>query len=406
MFNRTQKRIICFTLIVFIIFSITFPTSADNSKTVLGTALYSKSAALIDGLNGELLYGKDEDIPLSMASTTKIMTCITALEYGDVNQYVKVSKNAASQPKVHLSMKIGEEYLLKDLLYSMMLESHNDSSVCIAEGISGSVEEFTSLMNNRAKELGLTNTYFITPNGLDAENSEGTHHTTAIELAKIMKYCVKDSPKSKEFLKITQTRTYAFSDKSKQRNFSCTNHNYMFDKMDGIISGKTGYTSKAGYCYVGALEVEGRVYIVALLACGWPNNKNYKWKDANLLLSYGRDNFYYIDINSLTLPDDILNSRRVIFNNKNIEETYVDVGLIKTYTNKEYEIVQKDDTAYILFDVEETLTAPIDSGDVIGFVNYYINDELIKSYEIITKEKVDPPGFTYFIMKSLNIFML
>lgn len=406
MFNRTKKGILCFTLIVLIILSITFTTYADNSKTVLEGSLYSKSAALIDGLNGELLYGKNENISLSMASTTKIMTCITALEYGDVNQYVKVSKNAANQPKVHLSMKIGEEYLLKDLLYSMMLESHNDSSVCIAEGISGSVEEFISLMNKKAKELGLNNTYFITPNGLDAQNNEGTHHTTAVDLAKTMKYCVMDSTKNKEFLEITQTRTYSFSDKSKQRNFNCTNHNYMFDKMDGIISGKTGYTSKAGYCYVGALEVEGRVYIVALLACGWPNNKNYKWKDANLLLSYGRDNFYYIDINSLSLPDDILNRKKVDFDNKNIEATYIDVALVETSSDKKYYIVQEKDTAHIIIDVEERLMAPIDSGVVIGNINYYVNDELVKSLEIITKEKVEIPGFKYFFIKSWNVFVL
>ena len=406
MFTIKSKRIITIVLIIVLIFSGFFTTYADDSKDIFQNKLHSKSVALIEGLNGNLLYGKNENIPLAMASTTKIMTCIIALEYGNMNEVIKVSKKAQTQPKVHLGMKAGEEYILKDLLYSLMLESHNDSAVCIAEGVSGSVEEFASLMNKKAKELGLNNTYFITPNGLDETDEIGEHHTTALELAKIMKYCTCDSDKKDEFLEITQTRNYSFSEKNSKRVFNCTNHNLLFDKMDGIISGKTGYTSKAGYCYIGALQMEGRVYIVALLACGWPNNKNYKWEDAKLLLNYGKDNYYYIDINQLYFPDDILDRKKVVFKNENMDEKYVDVNTENTYCKSRYIIVHKDSKASMIYNATESIVTPVKLGEQVGFIEYYIDGELIKKVILTSSKTFDEPDISYFFKKVFNCFIL
>ena len=133
--------------------------------------LYARSAVLMDADNGRILFGKNESMILPMASTTKIMTCILALEYMNGEEVCAVSENASKQPKVHLGVHKDEKYYMKDLLYSLMLESHNDSAVVIAEKVAGSVEEFADLMNRKAKELGCENTYFITPNGLDAEDN-------------------------------------------------------------------------------------------------------------------------------------------------------------------------------------------------------------------------------------------
>lgn len=146
------------------------------------------------------------------------MTCILALENGAGDDYVMVSDKAAAQPDVQLGMREGEQYYLEDLLYSLMLMSHNDTAVAIAEHIGGSTEGFAGMMNEKAKEIGCTDTYFITPNGLDAEDEKGVHHTTARDLALIMRYAIR----SETFLKITQTREYSFTDLDEKENFLFT----------------------------------------------------------------------------------------------------------------------------------------------------------------------------------------
>ena len=124
--------------------------------------LYAQSAVLMDADSGRVLFGKNENEAKPMASTTKIMTCILALENMEEGQIVAASDYAASQPKVRLGVRGKEEYYLKDILYSLMLESHNDSAVVVAEGIAGSVEAFAGLMNQKAREIGCKDTYFVT----------------------------------------------------------------------------------------------------------------------------------------------------------------------------------------------------------------------------------------------------
>ena len=171
--------------------------------------LNAQSAVLMDASTGRVLYGKEEDLIRPMASTTKIMTCILALERCDPDDEVVVSSYAASQPKVHLGAASGRRFRLGDILHSLMLESHNDSAVMVAEHVAGSTQEFAALMNEKARDIGCEHTWFITPNGLDAqETGDGgevrLHSTTARDLAAIMSYCVWQSPKSREFLAITQ----------------------------------------------------------------------------------------------------------------------------------------------------------------------------------------------------------
>ena len=146
-------------------------TTAEEAKQTLEQPvlrLYSKSAVLMDASSGRVLYEKNGEEQLPMASTTKIMTLILTLERADLEDIVEVSAYAASMPEVKLHIRQGEQYRLKDLLYSLMLESHNDSAVAIAEYVGGSVGEFAAMMNHKAEEIGCNNTCFITPNGLDA----------------------------------------------------------------------------------------------------------------------------------------------------------------------------------------------------------------------------------------------
>lgn len=255
--------------------------------------LYARSAVLMDADSGRVLFEKDGKTARPIASTTKIMTCILALEEGKPDLVCSVSEKAASQPEVRLGVREGETYLLEDLLYSLMLESHNDSAVVIAENTAGSVEAFAGLMNKKSEEIGCQDTYFITPNGLDASDEGGTHSATAEDLARILRYCIMESPKREAFLTVTRTDSYSFTDLSGQRSFSLQNHNAFLSMMEGALTGKTGFTADAGYCYVGALENGGRTFIVALLACGWPNNKGYKWEDTKKLMQYGINHYQY-----------------------------------------------------------------------------------------------------------------
>ena len=293
--NKGKKRIYCGVAAILTaaaLFCVPEYAAADELQ------LYAKAAVLMDADSGRVLYGKNAQEKLPMASTTKIMTCILALEYGNPDEIVEVSSYAASMPKVKLNVKSGENYYLRDLLYSLMLESHNDSAVVIAEAVGGSVEQFAAMMNQKARDIGCFDSYFITPNGLDAKvNDTGkVHSTTAADLAKIMAYCVTDSPEKEKFLEITRTQGYDFTDADGTRSFHCNNHNAFLGMMQEALSGKTGFTNNAGYCYVGAVESEGRVFTVALLACGWPNNRSYKWSDMKKLAVYGMERYQYRDI--------------------------------------------------------------------------------------------------------------
>ena len=263
-------------------------------------SLNARAAVLMDADSGRILYGKNETMVFPMASTTKIMTLIVALENNEADKIVTASAYAASMPKVHLGVQAGERYRMEDLYYAMMLESFNDAAVMIAEGTAGSVEAFAVMMNEKAVSLGCTQTYFITPNGLDAVDEKGVHSSTAADMAKIMRYAIQDEL----FRQITQTMHYAFTDCDGKRSFSVHNKNALLTMMEGVLSGKTGYTADAGYCYVCAVQKGDQTFIVSLLGSGWPPHKGYKWSDVQTLLDYGDKNYRYqtIDI-SKEVPD-------------------------------------------------------------------------------------------------------
>lgn len=383
--------------------------SAEEEKQEI-QGLYALSAVLLDGDSGRVLYEKDGYEIRAMASTTKIMTCIIALEYGNLTDIVTVSRYAASMPDVQLNIKEGEQYILEDLLYSLMLESHNDSAVAIAEHIAGSVQEFARLMNEKAKELGCNDTYFITPNGLDAtEEVDGeikAHSTTARDLAVIMKYCIKNE----EFLKITRKASYTFANKVANENneyvngdriYTVTNKNAFLNMMDGVISGKTGFTSAAGYCYVCAFENDGRTYIVALLGCGWPNNKTYKWSDTKKLLEYGMEKYHKKDffVYDMQLPEITVNN--------GVSGNYNDFGTNGINADKEVTImpyIKEESLEILCCDGEEIipkinmcsqLEAPVKEGQVVGNVKYMMGEQVYKTYEIYAGKTIEQKDYTW-----------
>ncbi|MGN0290986.1 MAG: D-alanyl-D-alanine carboxypeptidase family protein [Lachnospiraceae bacterium] len=354
--------------------------AAKEKESEKNLQLYAKSAVLMDAKSKRVLYGKDEETFLPNASTTKIMTCILAIESGRLDETVKVSEYAASMPQVHLGMTTKDTFVLKDLLYSLMLESHNDSAVAIAEHVGGSVEGFAKMMNDKAKELGCENTHFITPNGLDAQDEKSAHGTTAKDLATIMSYCIQNET----FLEITKTKQYQFSNQEGTRNFTCNNHNALLQMMDGAISGKTGFTADAGYCYVGAVKRGERTFVVALLACGWPNNKNYKWADTRTLMDYGFSNYenvvVRVDKNLKALP--VVNAANEGY------EPDKKILMPVSIAGKDIQILKgKSEKVQVKYTGKKSLTAPVKKGEVVGSAEYYIGREKIASYPIVTTEQ-------------------
>lgn len=378
---------------------------AEETKIEEPDNLYALSSCLMDADSGRVLFEKNGSEQRAMASTTKIMTLIVTLEQSDLDEVVTISQKAARQPDVQLNVNTGEKYYLKDLCYSLMLESHNDAAVAIAEHVGGSVEKFAALMNEKAKDLNLVHTHFITPNGLDAKDADGIHGTTAIELAKIMSYCIKESPKRKEFLKITQTSSHTFTDLNGKRSFSCNNHNAFLNMMEGALSGKTGFTGNAGYCYVGALKRDGRTFVVALLGCGWPNNKTYKWSDTKKLMNYGLENYEYKPIwKELTLkPVPVL--KGIPKSGKRNDTATTDIYIKCTKKQKEKKLLlRKDETVDVSYECKKTISAPIEAGTQIGKIIYSLNGNTIKEYPIVTNTCVEELDYKWCVQKVFDWF--
>ncbi|MCI9387349.1 MAG: D-alanyl-D-alanine carboxypeptidase [Lachnospiraceae bacterium] len=362
--------------------------------------LYAKAAVLMDADSGRVLYDRCGDEQLAMASTTKIMTLIVTLENASLEDTVTVSSYASSMPPVHLGMRSGEQYRLKDLLLSLMLESHNDSAVAIAEHVGGDVEQFAALMNRKAAEIGCENTYYITPNGLDAAKDDKFHSTTARDLALVMAYCVAKSPQKESFLEITRTPNHSFTDVSGKRSFSCVNHNAFLNMMTGALSGKTGFTAKAGYCYVGALRRDGKTFVVALLACGWPNHKTYKWSDTRALMEYGLANYNYRSFDEVEIPAAAMD--KVIVSNgqtgKIGEKIYMPVEIVPDgELANDGLLMREDEKVTITLQKVKALTAPVQKGQTIGYLSYMVGNKEWKRVCLVTTEDIKAVDFQWCI---------
>ena len=363
--------------------------------------LYALSAVLMDGESGRVLYEKDGERPLANASTTKVLTCIVALENSLGDDYVQVSQNAASQPEVKLGLQKGEQYYLEDLLYSLMLKSHNDTAVAIAEHCGGSVEGFARMLNRKAKQIGCKDTYFITPNGLDAEDENGKHHTTAKDLALIMRYAIKNET----FLHIAQTRDYTFSEITGKRTFSVHNANAFLDMRDGVLAGKTGYTSQAGYCYVCAWEKEGKTFIVSLLGCGWPNHKTYKWSDTKKLLDFGDYNYEYETYWKEPQTGKILVTDGVEDDQDIGKKIYLRGKCSVTAYDREKEVLlKKGETVTCKIEIPQKVSAPVLKGEKLGRIAYYLDGKLIDFYPVYAEKSVEKISFKWYTEKVFHDF--
>ena len=354
--------------------------------------LYARSAVLMDADTGRILFGKNDNEVMPMASTTKIMTLLVTLEHADLDEIVEVSERAASMPDVQLHIREGERYRLQDLCYSLMLESHNDSAVAIAEHVGGTVEGFAAMMNQKAKHLGCYHTYFITPNGLDAEDEHGKHSTTAKDLARIMRCCIKNET----FLSITRESSWTFTDVDGSRSFTVQNKNAFLQMMEGALTGKTGFTNEAGYCYVGALERGEKRLITVVLACGWPNHKTWKWMDTKALMNYGLEDYHKETVGSDRMA---LEPVSVIDGQKEKVEILTDAAL-------EDFLLKEDDEFTMEVLVPDILKAPVQAGELVGSVVYYINGQIVDLFPVYTASEVKKIDLEWRLRQVIDLWQM
>ena len=411
--KKIVSIIMAFLYFALIVNETIYAKSGDAFLPLKNNELYALSACLMDADSGRVLYDKNADEVRAMASTTKIMTLIVALEYANEDDIVTVSPYAASMPDVQLNIRAGEQYRLGDLYYAMMLESFNDVAVTIAEYIGECyalnqddrtantdikarsyddskkyVHTFTKLMNEKAKELGCENTYFITPNGLDAEDENGKHSTTAKELAVIASYAIKNE----RFNDIIGTRQYSFCEVNGTRNCSAYNKDAFLNQMNGAFGIKTGFTGNAGYCFVGALKSDGRTFISVVLGSGWPSNRTYKWKDTRKLMEYGINNFF---------------PRTVFSTIEDYKDVRVKDGMeesASTCIKGELSLILCDaDDVRVVYELEDYIDAPVRVGDVVGKAIIYVNGQRMGSFPITAAAAVERANYMWYLKRLLNV---
>ncbi len=234
----------------------------------MGTS--AEASVVINAETRQILYKDNENKRLGMASTTKIMTAIVALENKSTQDIITVSSNAQNQEGSSIYLRAGDEVKLEDLLYGLMLNSGNDAAVAIAEGVGETTETFVRMMNEKAAELGCVNTQFKNPNGL----SDPEHYSTAYDMALIMAYAMGNE----EFLKIVSTKEYRIVNKDAVTYLR--NHNKLLWQYENCIGGKTGYTKATGRCLVSCAEKDGVRLIAVTL------NDRDDWKDHKDLFNY------------------------------------------------------------------------------------------------------------------------
>lgn len=371
-----MKKIICNLLIVIMIFTVSI---AEINIPKIDTL----SAIAIETSSGRILYEKNGFSKRAMASTTKIMTIILAMENGTMDDVVTVSKRAAQIGGSSVDLKMNDKIRLSELLYGLMLNSGNDAGVAIAEHIGGSVEEFAIMMNKKAIEIGAYNTSFTSPHGLD--NPE--HYSTAYDMAIITAYALKNS----RIAKIVNTVEYEmhFIDgKSKHLR----NTNPLLTLYEGTTGVKTGYTGMAGKCLVTSVKRNGMEVILVTLGS---QSSQIRIKDSINILNYCFNNYKLKDLRTLykeKIKINILKGRR-----KEIIGAYKEKCIVPIRESeiKDIKIIKK---------VADKIYAPVKRDATLGSVEFKINDEKLGEIEIIANEDVEKMNFTDYYTKIFSEF--
>lgn len=361
-----RKKIVFCYLTIFL--ALPMGLSAEPST------INAKGAVLVEEESMRILWERDSDVPLPMASTTKIMTCIVALEGGSMEDVVTVSKRAAAAPKVKMYLQPGEQQTLGDLLHALMLQSSNDAAIAIAEHIGGSVEEFCEIMTKRAGEIGAKSTSFKTPNGLDAPG----HMSSPYDLALITKHAYK----TPGFLDIINTPSKELPSVPLEgsRPHHLQNKNRFLNSFQGANGVKTGYTGLAGHCFVGGAKQNDMQLFAVVLASGWgPTGNSRKYTDTINLLTYGFNNYTMINIKQAR---DKAGTLPVIKGEKELVALAYGEAFDFPLTEEEEGLIS------ISLKLPNEIDAPVDVGQTVGKANVYIGGSLVKTLPIISTSSV------------------
>ncbi len=352
-----MKRI--FAFIVFLMFF-------ANVSVLQSFAISAHSAIVIDAQSGRILYSHNETKKMGMASTTKILTAITALENGDINSIATVSPTAYGVEGSSMYLVLDEKLSLENLLYGLMLSSGNDAATAIAEHISGSVADFSVLMNKTAAKAGATNSNFTNPHGLSDEN----HYTTALDLAKITAYAMKN-PKFRE---IVSTYKKSIPWKDHDYNRQLVNHNKFLNMYDGCIGVKTGFTKATGRCLVTAVEQEDQTLICVTL------NAPDDWNDHKTLYDRVFSEYSAYKIKS---KGEIVTTAEVKKGVVNSASLAVENDITISLTPTEFDNLEIKSVPY------EDLQAPINKGDVLGYITIESNGTLLTKANLVAAESIE-----------------
>lgn len=367
----------------------TFEFSEASTVSNEEPITHSKHIIVIDRKTLSVLYEKDAYSKTAMASTTKIMTCILALENISLNNTITVSKEAATIHGSTLGLHINDEITINDLLYGLMLRSGNDCAIAIAEAVSGTTEDFALLMNKKSKELGLENTNFVTPNGLDDDN----HYTTAYDLALLTDYALKNET----FRKIVSTKTSNIYINGYPRTISNTNE--LLGNTEGVYGVKTGFTFNAGRCLVSSCKRGEMDIIVVVLGA---DTKKIRTSDSYNLINYIFKNFSYIDVSS-TIQTAFNNYLSYNSNNFILEKTNTK-PILELDEPSNYKFPLKFNGNIKLNTKIHTISKfspKTENGSKVGTLYLYNNDNLLCEVNIVLKNDLIANSWHYYFK---NIF--
>ena len=357
--------------------------SSDSTDLTSEPKTYSKHIICIERTTNSVLYEKDAYSKCAMASTTKILTGIIIIENCDLKEEVEISKKAANTDGSTLGIKEGQKITVEGLLYGLLLRSGNDTAVALAEYVGGSVEEFSKIMNKKAKDIGLKNSNFVTPHGLDDDN----HYTTAYDLAILTNYALNN----KTFLKIVGTKQISVNIGGNQRSLNNTN------ELSGVVKGvygvKTGFTGNAGRCLVSACKRDDLDVIVVVLGS---DTKSIRGNDSKKVIEYVFNHYKMVD------TEDEVKSLFDKFKNKE------NIKILKSlnefninYRKKENYIypIDKNNVSKLKTSIYclNKLEAPVKDKSIIGKMRVICEDKILYEVDIYLDKKIERIKFKEYL---------
>ena len=364
-------------------------SAVDNNEPKLNV----RNAIVYERKSSRVIFGKQENKRVAMASTTKIMTAIIVIENANLDDEVVVSSKAGEIGGSRLGLKKGDRISVRNLLYGLMLCSGNDAAIALAEKVGGSIKEFADKMNKKAEELKLQNTHFVTPHGLD----DPEHYTTAYELAVLTNYAMNNEI----FSKIVATKNYTVSINGYSKNIKNTNE--LLGYLDGVKGVKTGFTNNAGRCLVTCVKRGDFEIITVVLGA---DTKKIRTEDSIKLIEYTYKNYKLVDI-TRNVAEKFDEWKKMNLNRISIEKmsntSKLDLEIESIHQKiiplKNVETDNIDIEVYCLF----TLRAPIKKASVIGKVKIKLNGKILETLKITVKDQIDRKNKEEYFLEFLKV---